>query len=232
MAFKKFSYEEHAKASDPLDFWGQVKRTVDGKPVGETQIALIESAVAQGLELCADDVVFDIGCGNGALSDRIFANCRGGLGVDASEYLISVARKHFGARAGVEYQVANAADLVHALPDPERFTKLLCYGAFMYLSDPEAQAVLSGVRRRFSNVERCFLGNLPNRDRALDFYYPSEYVAGIEDCHETAIGMWRSEQQIQELAARTGWTAAIRRMPPDFSAASYRYDVVLTRTLP
>ena len=34
-------YKEHPKTCDPEDFWGQVKRTVNGKPIPQAQIDMI-----------------------------------------------------------------------------------------------------------------------------------------------------------------------------------------------
>lgn len=80
----------------PEDFWVQVKRTVKGQPVSQDQIDMIVSAMTAALDLSPDDILLDLGCGNGALTTYFFHRCRGGLGVDFSEFLISVARRNFG----------------------------------------------------------------------------------------------------------------------------------------
>ena len=69
----KFSfYKEHPKTCEPDDFWGQVMRTVNGKPVGEEQIQMIIDSVISTLEITESDVLLDLCCGNGALTDRLF----------------------------------------------------------------------------------------------------------------------------------------------------------------
>ncbi len=97
--FKRYSadwiHKEYPKTCQPHDFWSQVKRTVNGVPVGEDQVALIERAITSGLQLKQNDYLLDLCCGNGALSTRIFQRCLGGLGVDFSEYLIDVAKNNF-----------------------------------------------------------------------------------------------------------------------------------------
>ena len=88
-------YKEHPKTCSPDDFWGQVKRTVNGTPVTQDQIDMIVDAVIKQLHLDLEDTLLDLCCGNGALSTLFFKYCKGGLGVDFSEYLISIANRNF-----------------------------------------------------------------------------------------------------------------------------------------
>jgi cyclopropane fatty-acyl-phospholipid synthase-like methyltransferase len=71
MIFQKYDYIEYPKSLPEDDYWGQVRRTVNGKPVAETQIAMIVNAIQLGLELESSDKILDIACGNGALSSRL-----------------------------------------------------------------------------------------------------------------------------------------------------------------
>jgi SAM-dependent methyltransferase len=234
MMFEKFNYDEHAKSCDPEDFWLQVNRQMYGEPVGDDQIALIVGAISAGLDVQGHDFILDIGCGNGALSDRIFSTCAGGHGVDSSEFLIDVAQTHFGRRAGVQYSFANAVDFVASSVETERarYTKVLWYGAMMHFPDADVLAILNDLRQRFTGVTCCFIGNILDRARLHDFYQGAAYVPGIEDSHETALGLWRSECDVIALADRSGWVASIRRMPPEFYGSIYRFDAILTLAKP
>ena len=74
MIYPKSDYfhKEYPKTLDPDDLWGQVRRTVNGKPVSDAQIALIVAAIRDGLQFSKEDVVLDLACGNGALSSYFF----------------------------------------------------------------------------------------------------------------------------------------------------------------
>jgi SAM-dependent methyltransferase len=222
------SYDAHARRCAPDDFWGQVRRTVGGRPVDDHQIAMIEDAVRMALQITADDVMLDLCCGNGALSDRIFACCRGGVGVDSSPFLIDVARRHFERAADRTYILDNVEDYVATTPNPHRFTKALCYGSLQYLSREAAACMLRALRRRFSGISRLFIGNLPDRALLAAFYRAQDYVPGVEDNCEAPLGIWRTAAEFAELAAVTGWRAEFSRMPSSFYAAHYRYDALLT----
>ncbi len=227
-----YHYRDTSSSCAPKDYWGQVKRTVGGKPVDPAQIDLIVAAVVAGLELQPDDTLLDLCCGNGALSNLIFGHCRGGLGVDFSETLIDVAVRDFQRPPAQCYERWNVLDYVAQEAHPQRFTKALCYGAFSYLDDDQCRFVLRELRGRFPNIARLLIGNLPDRDKMHDFFHEGVYVPGIEDDPKSAIGIWRSETQFAELASSSGWRATFSRMPPQFYAAKYRFDAILMPSAP
>ena len=224
-----YRYHDQAKARASDDFLGQVSRTINGKPIEPEQHEMIVRAISNGLEISADDVVLDLCCGNGLLSDRIFQQCLGGVGVDFSDYLIDVARQHFLDGNTREFVLSDVVAYVGTSNDTTQFTKALCYGSFAYLDFGDAESLLRNVHDRYPNISRIFIGNLPDKSRLQEFYYDREYVPGIEDNHDTAIGIWRTEEEVAGLAQQTGWRSAVVRMPNDFFASYYRYDAILTR---
>jgi cyclopropane fatty-acyl-phospholipid synthase-like methyltransferase len=228
MIYPKSDYKEYPKTLDPDDLWGQVRRTVDGKPISDAQIALIVRAIRAGLQFSKEDVVLDLACGNGALSSYFFEDCRSLHGVDYSPYLIEIATKRFQVPGKSTFMVDDAAHYVQNEPDPGRFTKALCYGSFAFFTEADARQVLRGLRKKFVNVSRLFIGNLPDRDRA-HLFYPSEkdYSSELKD-HAAQIGIWRSQAELYTLAADEGWELTSTLMPPEYYAAHYRFDALLT----
>ncbi len=187
-------------------------------------------AIQRGLELRADDVVLDLACGNGALSSRLYDSCDSLLGVDESPYLIEVARANFEELPKSRFLLDDAAHYINAEREPERFTKVLCYGSFSFFSRDDAEAVLTGLGERFINVSHVFVGNLPDRDRASAFFPPGvDYAADLDD-HTSPIGIWRTASELSEMAGRGGWRSRFSLMPAGFFNAHYRFDLTLERT--
>jgi SAM-dependent methyltransferase len=220
-------YESHARSCDPNDFQGQVMRNPHGKSVGPDQVALIVDAIGKGLDIGPDDVLLDLCCGNGAITDPVFARCRGGLGVDFTPYLIEVAKKNFESSPDRLYLLADALEFAETTDDTKRFTKAFCYGAFQCLSESTAIGVLAALRRRFPNLQRMFIGNLPDLDQVGRFFGPE--IPSPEELkrHDTLFGIWRTEQEVAKLAAGCGWRMEVSRMPPVFYGAHYRFDATL-----
>ncbi len=223
------TYNDQPNVVLPNDFWGQVRRSVRGTPVDEAQIRLIVDAVVAGLALEPNDLLLDLCCGNGALSECFFERCLGGLGVDFAENQIAIARANFERPPERCYVVDDVVDFVATSGDTTRFTKVLCYGSFAYLPADDARALLTHVRTRYPNARRIYVGNVPDRALVRKFFDANAYVPGIEDEHDSTIGRWYDENEFRALASASGWQPAFHRMPPDFYSAAYRYDVILTR---
>ncbi|MGI2156622.1 methyltransferase domain-containing protein [Shewanella baltica] len=206
-----------------------MKRTVNGVPVSEEQIQLIVDAALAGLSLSADDELLDLCCGNGALTDRLLQHCTAGLGVDFSEYLINVANTHFAISPSRQYMLQDVASFCQQYSATMRFTKAICYGSFSYLEADAAMVMLTALHDRFTSIKRVFIGNCPDRDKLFVFFADKNYTDGIEYRADSAIGIWRTEEEFCVLAGQCGWHAEFSRMPTNYYAAHYRYDVVLTR---
>ena len=55
---KDYIHKEFPKSCDPDDFFGQVKRTVNGKPVGKDQINMIVDSICESLNFNNEDILF------------------------------------------------------------------------------------------------------------------------------------------------------------------------------
>jgi SAM-dependent methyltransferase len=225
-------YEAHARSYGPTEFQNQVGRQLASGTVGPEQIELIIEAIGRGLALEPRDWVLDLCCGNGAITDRVFDRCAGGVGVDFTPYLIEVAKRNFE-RPARAYHLADVLEFVEVAPSPECFTKISCYGSFFTLLEAKATRLLSVLYDRFPNVNRAFLGNLPDLDKAALFFRRDRNCAAppLERLrrHDNPGGIWRTETEMRELVRGTGWQIDISRMPSEFFAAHYRFDAILFR---
>jgi cyclopropane fatty-acyl-phospholipid synthase-like methyltransferase len=227
--YKKFDHNEHAKSRAPDDFWGQIRRTVQGEPVSDEQIKMIVDAIHAALRLKTDDKLLDLACGNGALSRLLFDSIAEYQGVDFSEHLISVAKKNFEKLPSYRFVTLGAAEYVRQEAHPGIFTKVLCYGSFSYFPAADAAEVLRTLFDKFTNVQSVFIGNLPDKDRATAFYKEKQVTAEEMADHESQIGIWRTQKEFAQLAGNAGWKAKFSVMPSEYYAGYYRYDVLLSR---
>ena len=228
--FPKWDYNEYPKTLSPDDFWGQVRRTVYGKPVSEEQIQMMVDAIIAGLELQRSSVLLDIGCGNAALAARLFSVCDQCLGVDSSEYLIAVANTHFASPRHT-FICQDAVDYAINEPDPLRFDKLLCFGVFAYLSDISAQQLLVILNQRFLNISSLFIGSIPDPRYAATFFKDCDLAEADLVNPRSQIGVWRSRDQMSQMAGQAGWRIRFQSMPREFYQSHYRYNAVLKRSV-
>jgi len=225
---EKFTfYKEYPKTCDPEDFWGQVKRTVNGVRVSQEQIDYIVDAVVNGLELTRNDNLLDLCCGNGALSTLIFKYCNMGVGVDFSEYLINVAKRNFEKKHIETYILSDALEYCKKAYNSDMFNKVLCYGSFSYIEHHKAEKILCVLNERFKNIERIYIGNCPDKALLSEFVKNRNFEPGSENDPDSPIGIWRTREEFTEIAEGCGWRISFYTMPDSFYAAHYRYDVIL-----
>lgn len=227
--YKRFDHNEHAKSRPTDDFWGQIRRTVQGEPVSDEQIRMIVDAIHAALQLKKGDVLLDLACGNGALSQLLFDSIAAYLGVDFSEHLIKVAKNNFEKLPDYRFVTQGAAEYVREEAHPGKFTKVLCYGSFSYFPAADAAEVLRALHDKFTNVQSVFIGNLPDRERAALFYKIKPASAEEMSDSSSQIGIWRTQKEFAQLAADAGWKSKFSVMPAEYYAGYYRYDVLLTR---
>jgi cyclopropane fatty-acyl-phospholipid synthase-like methyltransferase len=226
---KDFIHKEYPKNCDPNDFWGQVKRTVNGKPISQEQIDMIVETINNNLKFKKNDVMLDIGCGNGALSTLFFDKISSFVGIDFSEYLISIAKKNFEFSPNFEFFLGDALEFILNLERTERFTKALCYGVFSYFEHKKAEVMLTNLSNKYINLEKIYLGNLPDKNRAEKFFYKDIDFSKLLDDPQSSIGIWRNEDEMVKLANNCGWNVDFIQMPSNFYASHYRFDALLTR---
>jgi len=224
-----YIHKEFPKSVDPKDFWGQVKRTVNGKPIAQDQIDMIVAAIESGLQFESQDKILDIGCGNGALSHLFFDKVSSLVGVDFSEYLIGIAKQHFEVLPDFSFHLGDALAFLEKYESKHSFSKCICYGVFSYFDSSSAHKILTLLYNDFSGIDIMYIGNLPDRDRADRFYYNDIDYSKMLDDPQSSIGIWRSKSEFLELAQSCGWKVQFHQMPSGFYASHYRFDVVLTR---
>lgn len=225
---KDYIHKEYPKLCDPKDFFGQVKRTVNGKPVSEKQIKLIVESIISRLSLNADDYLLDIGCGNAALAARLFNTIRGYTGIDFSEYLIKIGRENFE-KPGYELILSDALEYLKNTKINSQITKILCYGVFSYFSKDTANELLTLITLKFPSVTKIYIGNIPDKSRANNFFYKDIDYSLLLDNHETDIGKWWLKSEFSELAQKIGWDVDVFNMPIEFYSAHYRFDAILKK---
>jgi len=224
---KKYYFHDSPQQFARDDFWRQVNRTIQGKPVDQQQINMIVSSIKQGLEISNKDKLLDLCCGNGALTSLIFELCNGGRGVDFSEYLIGVANEYF---VNNDLQKFTYEDVITYCRENngDEFNKILCYGAFSYFNEIDAITLLSSIKNNFVNVSHIYIGNCPDKKYREKFFKLRGLELVAQEGENTAIGIWRTEKEMIKIANDSGWKAEIVKMSTEYHASYYKFDVILT----
>jgi len=167
--YNNFDHNKYAKQRGPKDFWGQIRRTVNGKSVSKKNINLIVSEITAKLKLSKNDILLDLGCGNGALTYLLRKKVKKISAVDFSTFLINVARKNFRSK-NIKYYNHEIYEFLKK-KDIFLHNKVLIYGVFSYLSNFKAKKIIKIFDTKFINLEKVFIGNLPDIEEKKKIFY-------------------------------------------------------------
>ncbi len=221
-------FESGCKTVGRTEFWKQIKRTVNGQEVSEQDIQMIVTQVKSHLDLCNDDHLLDLGCGNGALSSYFFGDIREFTGVDFSEYLLGVADEFFHPDKAT-YINDDVVAFVRSCGTRATFTKVLIYGVMSYLDRESLSEVLTRIGESFRAVSRIFIGNIPNEHMMKRFYSNRGNTDYDSDDPSSPIGVWWKPPELSRICEEAGYEATELRMPEEFYGAGYRFDMLLVK---
>lgn len=207
------------------EFWKEIKRTVRGEPVENDQIIAITEQITKNL-LSDKGSVLDLGCGNGALSWILSDFTDYLYGVDIDDTFIKRAKENFSSEK-LNFEQGDANEFLKRTSNNDIFDKVLIYGCFSYF--PNGMETIQLITERFEKVNKIFIGNLPDLDRVEKFYYQDIPKLDVLRDPKSLIGIWRKQEEYQEMAEKLGWKATVLYMPESFYAAHYRYDILFER---
>ncbi|CAO1598260.1 MAG: hypothetical protein LQ349_001566 [Xanthoria aureola] len=108
----------------------------------------LATTVLQWLDPQPDDIVLDLGCGDGVLTAKLRESCASATGLDASASMITAAKKTYGSRAGLSWHVQDCRYLDRWVNfQKEGYTKVFSNAALHWiLRDPSTRdSVLQNV---------------------------------------------------------------------------------------
>ena len=222
-----------AKCAD-TDFMAQVGKTVGGKAIEATHIALIVHQLREILGLTVEDAVLDLCCGNGLLTKEIAQSCRRVTGVDYSAPLIRVAREfHCPDNAAyVEAAVTTmGADSFAAGKDSGKFTKAYMYEALQYFDEAQLALILERLRPLMARPCAIFFGSVPDKERIWNYYNTparkEDYFRRLAKGEE-AIGTWWEARTLAAIAREAGFKCSVVPQPAGLYTAHYRFGLLLS----
>lgn len=219
------------------DFFQQVGRTMGGKPVPAEQLDfLVDSILDTGI-IGPGDLVLDICCGNGQITQRLAHHCGFIVGLDFSEPLITTANRHFSG-ANIHYHQGSATEISEQILPPEivalrrRLDSVTLLDAMQYFETDEMRIILTRLRFLCRPGFSLFCGGIPDQACLWNFYNTDQRRADYErrlirDGRD-AIGHWWQRQEVMALADDAGFECRIMDQSPKRYAAHYRFDAVLT----
>ncbi|KAI4268558.1 MAG: hypothetical protein LQ337_007771 [Flavoplaca oasis] len=181
----------------------------------------LATTILQWLDPQRDDVVLDLGCGDGVLTAKLKESCASVTGVDASANLITAAKKAYGSRAGLSWHVQDCRYLDRWINfQKEGYTKVFSNAALHWiLRDPTTrESVLRniyGILRPSGTFvfEMGGKGNVAEVHAAL-IAAVAHQGTPLEDARELCPWFFPSEALMKQMLDEVGFK--IQRMESEY----------------
>lgn len=222
-------WEQHSASSREEHPQRQVLRTLDKKPVSDSQFQDILEHVEKSLRLTPQDVVLDLCCGNGLFATFLAGRCRRVIGVDFAREL--VAQVDRGRHPNVWVSVG---DVRTAAFRPGSFDKALLYAGLQYLSHQEAVGLLERAITWLGPGGVFLIGDIPDQQRIWNFFDSQEreraYFEAVK-VGKPIVGTWFESGWLERLGRHVGFDKVeVLRQSVGFPFAHYRFDLRLERS--
>lgn len=206
----------------------QVGKTLNGKPLPDDQVELIAWSAAKALKLTGQDLLIDLCCGNGIITERIAPLVGRAWAVDFSKGLIDVAKKNSMA-ANIKYAHADVLNL-----GAEYFTgprKILMNESLQHFSENDLRELLQMISR-VDEGSLIYFGGIPDREK-LEIYYDTPEKMAFYELREREgrphSGKWWLQAEISKIANSIGFKTTIVPQQPSMVTSYYRFDVLLEK---
>jgi SAM-dependent methyltransferase len=226
------SYRKIEVKSD-ADLFREVGKTVMGEPLSQDAFQISIALIVDGLDLSKQDLLLELGCGNGLVTRRLAPLVKQIRAVDFSERLIENAKK-FSRAMNVSYFCGEAMEHLHDLVVSKEYvpTKILLVDCLAYFDVEALRSMLLSARRLTADHFVFMASGVPCDHLKWNFYNTPERVRRFEENQllsentNDGIGRWWRKAELEEIANALDLRIEIREQPTVL--ANYRIDAVYT----
>ena len=223
-------YQDRVKKSGCRDFLWQVGKTVNGKEVSADQVKLIISGIKQKLQLTAEDVVLDIGCGNGLLTKEIAEDVLTVTGIELTAELYQIAVK-YNNKDNIVYRNEDFLECAKKYQGMS-FNKVYLYEVIQHLDYKSALTLFSTLDQITTNGASIFVGGILDEGKREVFFNTPERKLMLFDslvAGKDPLGTWYHKEYFEYLAERLDMQALCFDQNINLYTSHYRFDCLLQK---
>ena len=220
MSYWKIYWNNVAQNKSPLK---QVQRDA----VSKNQLFKIETHICELLNLQETDVILDVCCGNGLLTNRFSSYCKQVVGVDFSNELIKSAQNKYK-RHNLSFIEEDATQLSKSID--LKFDKILLYFSFQYFNYSQGELVISEMKKLLKPGGKILIGDVPDKDKFWIFYnnflkrafYFKQWLF-----NQPKMGKFWAEEEMNKLSKENNLAGRLLIQNHSLPHAHYRFDYLM-----
>jgi len=230
--YKFWQKERTVEINHEKDLLYQVYRTVNKKPISNEEINIIVQDIKDKLALEKEDVLLDLGCGNGVITYSLSKYVKTVVGVDFSKQLIYNAKK-YKFKQNIHYIVANLLDKKILEFDYE-YNKILISAVLQYITLNQFDEFLNNLNKKINIKSLILINDILDADRKWKFFrtfrQKLNYLIKIKLLRKNlGLGKWWNKNEIIILANKYKYSCEFFNQNERLSSSHYRFDVLLIK---
>ena len=226
----KMYYSGRVNEKARTDFLWQVGKTVGGQEVPQEQIDLIVKAIIGQLELSENDMVIDIGCGNGLLTKRTSEFVREITGIELTQELYEIALEYNSAK-NTQYVNASIFD-IDIEQQKSKYSKVYLYEVLQHLSLIESDNLIEVLNKITKEKAVIYLGGILDIEKRWCFFNTNERKYHYFDSvlsGEDPLGTWFYKDFFNYLGEKHELAVECYMQDSELYTSHYRFDCVMRK---
>jgi len=234
MSYLEKYYDARVSGLNERDFLKHVGHTEGGLPISEQQFEQMVSQLNELLDPEPNDRLLDLCCGNGIITQMVSSSVKQAVGVDLSEKMVRLARKHHGATHISYYKqdvltLHNVADIKH-----RSFSKILMHGGLQHFNPEDFERLLETMLCFAADECTLVLSFVPKKGRQKYFYNTmKKRLAAFyyRTLKRDIFGYWWDEDFVRSICRRRDLDCSFHPIDASLDASKYRFNIKISRRI-
>ncbi|MHA1757629.1 MAG: class I SAM-dependent methyltransferase [Promethearchaeota archaeon] len=228
----KIFFEDYVKKRKNKDLLTQVGKTVGGVPIKNKQFEALILDISEKLNLNKNDILLDLCCGNGVVTEKFSEKCKKIIGLEFSETLINIAKKKC-TKQNITYVNMDIRSLNKLKMElKNKISKVLLYDALAYFNPKELYDLLIILKSFCQKNTIMLIGSVLDKDLLWNYFNTTRrkinYILKIKLLKKkVGLGKWWKKSEIEKICEQLSLKYEFLSQDPNLHTAHYRYDVLI-----
>jgi len=208
------------KASNSLE-------AVQRKDMESTKLTV--SHIVSSLSIDKEDMVLDMCCGNGIVTEMMADHCKNIIGIDQSEELIAVAKNN-SKKNNVDYILGDVLEASKLLNN-KKFDRIYIEFSLQYFDRNRAgEKLLREAVNLLTPSGKIFIGDIPDKKKLFKFYNTIPklfYLFTGKLRRKNPMGKFWSKRELMQLCTKFELKGTYLKQDKSLPYAWYRFDFLI-----
>jgi SAM-dependent methyltransferase len=225
-------YDARVSGLNERDFLEQVGHTEGGLAISEQQFGQMVTQLITLLDPRPNDRLLDLCCGNGIITQVIGSNVEQAVGVDLSENMVAIARKHHS-EPHISYYKHDVLKLDGFAGFTQLgFSKFLMHGGLQHFNPDDFERLLVTILNLAAEEFTLLFSFVPENGNQKYFYHSIKrqlQALYYRILKRDVFGYWWDKNLISNICNRYELHCSFHQVDTSLDASKYRFNIKISR---